>query len=121
MLQYGVATHNSYLQVLVELGIIGLIILMYIWNVVYVSFTKVGQTSDGVYFRVIISIAFVTLFISNTIVLVQSPHFMTALMIVVGGVQAYQRLNLNSEDDVTTENEELKVNGITRVRLKKYT
>jgi len=96
---YGGATHNSYLQVLVELGILGFAMyLMFIWKLVVTDILKARMLRNMDYYRTMLGIAFVTLFIPNTIVLMHSPHFLTILMISISGIMAYEHSEKNTYD-----------------------
>ena len=97
--QYGGATHNSFLQVFAELGVIGIILfLLYFWKMLFTTVKDASNTFDEVLIRTIVGIIFVTLFISNTIVLLHSQHFMTALMVILASINAYQNTEKRTEE-----------------------
>jgi len=108
ILVHGGATHNSYLQVLVELGFIGLIIfLIFIWKLVVSNIRDAIRRKQPVNLRTMMGIGFVVLFIPNTIVLLQSPHFMTILMIVIGAISAHEKSSALSESSVELQNDKI--------------
>lgn len=99
---HGGATHNSFLQVTVELGVVGLVLFTtFILTLIMRDLKTAIRFNDSVYVRTQVSIIFVTLFVSNTINLLHSPHYMTALMIVLGCIHAHHAKQSEEEQGVS--------------------
>lgn len=95
---YGGGTHNSYLQVLIEEGIVGFcLFIMFIWNLCFKGLIRALKMRDKILTSVYIGICFVVLFIGNTITLLQSQNFFFALFIVLGTIHAYELNEKNIE------------------------
>jgi O-antigen ligase len=88
---HGGATHNSYLQILIEEGIVGFCLFMiFIWNLCVQGLIKSLKMRDRLLTGVYVGISFSILFIGNTINLLQSQNFFFAVFIVLGSIHAYE-------------------------------
>lgn len=87
--RFGGATHNSYLQVMVETGIVGIVLfLIFIYKLTITELIK--NRNNDVMYRALLSLTILVIFMPNTINLLHSQNFMTALMIVMGTIKGYQ-------------------------------
>lgn len=89
---YGGGTHNSFLQILVEVGLPGFaLFLIFLWKTVVVNVLDARRSGDDVMKRVFLGISFVCLFIPNTINLLHSQDFMCVLMMILGAIVICER------------------------------
>jgi O-antigen ligase len=76
--------------VLLELGFLGYVFFAgLLYSILFKSLHNRASRRDKVYFWSKISIALTTLFISNTLNILQSGHFMTALLLVSAVVDSH--------------------------------
>jgi O-antigen ligase len=103
---YGGGTHNSFLQVMVETGLIGIILfIMFVTSLSTANLKESYRLGDSVEMRARLGIIFIVFFVSNTITLLHSPHFLTTLMIILGSINAYYASDTKSDEDTVVRDD----------------
>lgn len=81
---FHIQIHNSYLRALVEFGIVGFTIYMvFLFSLLFRNMAKIRSLGNQKLLKARLCVAIIALFVANTIDLLNQPHFMFALMMVI--------------------------------------
>lgn len=80
-------SHNSYLQVLVEVGVVGLVVFLgFMFSILFSDLDRERRERDKEFFLTKLCIAAVVVMVPNTVSILHSEHFMTGLFVITGAL-----------------------------------